>query len=59
MLTTGSQSLGDVAAGENVKSSLKLRAQQNLHETFNIKVLIKRKVSEKKISIKQAAKKRC
>ena len=57
-LKTGLQSLGDVTARENLKSSLKRRAQQNLHEIFNTKVPIKRKVTEKKISIKGTAKKK-
>ena len=58
VLATGLQSLGDVAAGENLKSSLKVRAQQNLHEIFNTKVPIKRKVTEKKIIKKRTAKKK-
>lgn len=41
-------SLRDVAAGENLKFSLKQRVQENLHEIFNTKVPIKRKVTEKK-----------
>ena len=51
-LKTGLESLKDVAAGGDLKSSLKRRARQNLDEIFNTKVSIKRKVSEKKISIK-------
>ena len=45
-LTTGLQSLGDVTSGENLKSSLKWRAQENLQKIFNMKVPIKRKVTE-------------
>ena len=54
-LKTGLESLGDVAAGGNLKSSLKRRARRNLDEIFNTKVPIKRKVAEKKISIKRTA----
>ena len=57
-LKTGLESLGDVAAGGNLKSSLKRRARQNLDEIFNTKAPVKRKVTEKKISIKQTAKKK-
>ena len=57
-MKTGLQSLGDVTAGEKLKSSLKWRAQQNLHEIFNTKVPIKRKATEKKISIKRTTKKK-
>ena len=57
-LKTGLESLGDVAAGGNLKSSLKKRARQNLNEIFNTKVPRKRKVTEKKISIKRTAKKK-
>ena len=52
------ESLGNVAAGENLKSSLKRRARENLDEICNTKVPIKRKVIEKKFSIKQTAKKK-
>ena len=55
-LKTGLESLGDVAAGGNLKSSLKRKALHNLDEIFNKKVLIKRKVTEKKISMKRIAK---
>ena len=41
------ESLRDVAAGGDIKSSLKRRARQNLDEIFNTKVPIKRKVTEK------------
>ena len=51
-LKTGLESLKDVAAGGDLKSSLKRRDRQNLDEIFNTKVPIKRKVTEKKISIK-------
>ena len=47
-----------MAAGENLKFSLKQRAQENLHEIFNTKVPIKRKVTEKNIIMKQKAKKK-
>ena len=57
-LKTGLQSLGDVTAGENLKSSLKQMAQQNLHEIFNTKVPTKTKVTGKKICIKRTAKKK-
>ena len=57
-LKTGLESLEDVAAGGNLKSSLKRRARQNLYEIFNTKVPIKRKVTEKKIVIKQTPKKK-
>ena len=56
-LKTGSESLGDVAAGVDLKSSLKRRARQNLDVFFNTKVTMKKKVTEKKISIKRATKK--
>ena len=52
------ESLGNVAAGENLKSSLKRRARENLDEIFNTKVPIKREAIEKKFSIKQTAKKK-
>ena len=55
---TDLESLRDVAAGGNIKSSLKRRARQNLDEIFNTKVPIKRKVTEKQISIKRTAKKK-
>ena len=57
-LKTGLESLGDVAAGGNLKPSLKRRAQQNLDEIFNTKVPIKSQVTEKKISIRRTAKKK-
>ena len=57
-LKTGLESLGDVVAGGNLKSSLKRRAQQNLDEIFNTIVPIKRKVTKKMISTKQTAKKK-
>ena len=47
----GLESLGDVAAGGDLKPSLKTRGRQKLDEIFNTKVPIKRKVTEKKISI--------
>ena len=37
-LKTGLESLGDVAAGGDLNSSLKRRARQNLDEIFNTKV---------------------
>ena len=46
-LKTDLESLRDVAAGGDIKSSLKRRARQNLDEIFNTKVPIKRKVTEK------------
>ena len=55
-LKTGLEGLGDVAAGGDLKSSLKRRARHNLDEIFNTKVPIKRKVTEKKMSIKRIAK---
>ena len=57
-LKTALESLGDVVAGENLKSSLKRRARQNLDEIFNAKVSIRRKVTEKKISRKRSTKKK-
>ena len=50
-LKIGLESLGDVAAGRDLKSSLKRRARQKPGEIFNMKVPIKTKVTEKKISI--------
>ena len=41
-LKTGLESLGDVAAGGDLKSSLKRRARENLHEIFNTKLPIKK-----------------
>ena len=51
-LKTNLESLGDVAAGGDLKSSLKRRVQQNLDKIYNKKLPLKRKVTEKKISIK-------
>ena len=51
-LKTNLESLGDVAAGGDLKSSLKMRTRQNLDKIFNKKLPLKRKVTEKKISIK-------
>ena len=56
-LKTGLERLEDVAAGGNLKSSLKKRARQTLMR-FNTKVPRKRRVTEKKISIKRTAKKK-
>ena len=53
-LKTGFESLGDVAAGGDLKSSLKMRARQNLGEIFKTKLPLG-KVTEKKISIKRTA----
>ena len=50
-LKTGLESLGDVAAWRDIKSSLNGRARQKCGEIFNMKVPIKTKVTEKKISI--------
>ena len=40
-LKTGFESLGDVAAGGDLKSSLKMRARQNLDEIFKTKLPLK------------------
>ena len=57
-LKTGLETLGDVAAGNNLKTSLKRRAQQNLHDIVNKQVPIKRKTKPKKISTRKVAKKK-
>ena len=57
-LKTALESLGDVVARENLKSSLNRRARQNLDEIFNAKVFIKKKVTGKKISRKRITKKK-
>ena len=54
-LKTNLESLGGVAAGGDLKSSLKRRVQQNLDKICNKKLPLKRKVTEKKISIKPTA----
>ena len=40
-LKTNLESLGDVAAGGDLKSSLKMKAQQNLGEIFKTKLPLK------------------
>ena len=53
-MRTGLESVGGVAARGDLKSSLKRGARQNLDEIFKMKLPIKRKVTEKKISQKQS-----
>ena len=57
-LKTNLESLGDVTAGGDLKSLLKRRVQQNLDKIYNKKLPLKRKVTEKKISIKPAVMKK-
>ena len=57
-LKTGLDTLGDVAKGSILKSSLKRRAEQNLRDMIVVKKPLKLKNSRHKISSKKLAKKK-